>query len=143
MLLKKIEILYNYLFILLYLMSEQPFEDIFEHVISNFREKQHHDLFPAHVPMATYASNCDVGLKMSSETLQVINAEIEVMKACRLVAESKSDIMLEEKARINITSLETSKQQVENRIKFLEGEKQRISSPKACWGDAIFKSTSE
>jgi hypothetical protein len=124
-------------------MSEQPFEDIFEDVISNFREEQHHDLFPVHVPMATYASNCEVGLKISREKLQVINAEIEVMKACRTVAESKSADVLKEKATLNITSLETSKQLLEVRIKFLEEEKQRISSPKACWTDAIAKSDSQ
>ena len=124
-------------------MSKQPFEDIFEDVISNFREKQHHDLFPAHGPMATYASNCNVGLKISSENLKVINAEIEVMTACRLVAESKSDIMLKERATLNISSLETSKQQLEARILYLEGEKQRISSPKACWTDAIAKSDNQ
>ena len=124
-------------------MSEQPFEDIFEDVISNFREKQHYDLFPAHVPMATYASNCKVGLKISSENLQVINAEIEVMKACRLVAESKSDIMLKERATLNIASLQWAKQQLEDRILYLEGEKQQISSPKASWTDAIAKSDSQ
>ena len=124
-------------------MSKQPFEDIFEDVISNFREKQHYDLFPAHGPMATYASNCTVSLKISSENLKVINAEIEVMTACRLVAESKSDIMLKERATLNISSLETSKQQLEARILYLEGEKQRISSPKACWTDAIAKSDNQ
>ena len=124
-------------------MSKQPFEDIFEDVISNFREKQHYDLFPAHGPMATYASNCIVGLKISSENLRVINAEIEVMMRCRLVAESKSNIMLKERATLNIASLEMSKQQLEARILYLEGEKQRISSPKACWTDAIAKSDNQ
>lgn len=124
-------------------MSEQHFEHIFEDVISNFREKQHHDLFPAHAPMATYASNCNVGLKISSEILQLINAEIEVMTMCRLVAESKSNIILKERATLNIASLETSKQQLEARILYLEGEKQRISSPKACWTDAIAKSDNQ
>jgi hypothetical protein len=93
--------------------------------------------------MATYVSNCNVSLKISRENLQLINSEIEVMKVCRTVAESKSADVLKEKATLNITSLETSKQQLEARILYLEEEKQRISSPKASWTDAIVKSVSK
>ena len=112
-------------------MSEHSFED----VILNFKKKTHYELFPPHVPMTTYKTNCDVGLTICVDKIIELNTEIQVMKESHSMAQTKSRNDLVEKAFNNILSLESSKQQLQECVALLIEAGKKREHKQSEWGD--------